>query len=228
MASSAQKKALLIIVLIVPAFIFIILSTGEHKVRTLPIYGPKEAVKKIVDGKEETDTIYHTISDFEFTNQYGDKVSLSTFDDKIFVVDYFFTTCQSICPKMTSQMALLQEKFRNDTAVMFLSHTVNPEYDTVPVLKIYADEFGTIKDKWHIVTGDKKELYDMARNSYFVTAMEGDGGKDDFIHSEKFILIDRYNRIRGIYDGTNPEEVLLLVDEIKLLRVQDYIPRKEK
>jgi protein SCO1/2 len=228
MKSSAQKKVLLLLILIVPALILVILSTGTHHMSTLPVYGPKEPITNVVDGKEIIDTTYHTIKNFEFTNQYNEKVSLSTFDEKIFVVDYFFVTCQSICPKMSGQMAVLQEKFRHDSTVMFLSHTVNPEADSVSVLKEYAEEYGAMKDKWHIVTGNKKELYDMARNSYFITAMEGDGGSEDFIHSEKFILIDQKNRIRAIFDGTSPKEVIELVDNIKLLRAQGFIPRKGK
>lgn len=233
MNSSAIKYTLLATILLLPAFIYVVLSTGDHNIRTLPIYGPKEVIKKTVNGKTVVDTNYHVISDFAFINQYGDTITKDNFKDKVFVVDFFFTTCQGICPKMSDQMVVLQEKFRSDTNVMILSHTVNPEYDTVNVLLNYAKEYGAIKNKWHLVTGNKKELYDMARNSYFVTAMENEylspeqlGGAEDFIHSEKFILIDRLGRIRGFYDGTKPEDIILLVDEIKLLRVQDYIPKK--
>jgi protein SCO1 len=228
MSSSAKQVLLLILILILPALIYVFLSTGNHNIKTLPIFGIKQAFEKEVDGKIIVDTNYHTIPNFSFLNQYGDTISQKVLDDKITVVDFFFTTCKSICPKMSDQLAVVQEKFRNDTAIIILSHTVNPAYDNVDIMAEYAKEYGAITGKWHFLTGSKKEIYDMARFGYYITALDGDGGEHDFIHSEKLVLVDRYKRIRGYYDGTSPEEVIKLIEDIKLLRVQDFIPKKNK
>lgn len=221
MKPSHKKIVVLLLILLSPTLFYLVLKSARHNIQTLEIYGPKEP-------DEKGDTIYHTIPDFEFVNQYGRKIGKKDFEGKIFVADFIFTTCQSICPKMSEQMSYVQEKVKDMDDVLLLSHTVDPENDSVPVLLDYAVKMGAKENKWHLVTGDKKELYDIARKGYLVTAMEGDGGPDDFIHSEKFLLIDTKGRIRGFYDGTDPKEVKRLTDEIKVLKFEEQIPRKKK
>ena len=189
MKSSHKKILVLFIILLFPSVLYLVLKSAKHNIQSLEIFGPKEL-------NENGDTIYHSIPDFEFINQYGKKISRKDFDEKIFVADFIFTTCQSICPKMSEQMTFVQEKLKEMEDVLLLSHTVDPENDSVPVLFDYAKKMGASEGKWHLVTGDKKEIYDIARKGYFVTAMEGDGGPDNFIHSEKFWLIDKKERIR--------------------------------
>lgn len=223
-----KKGFILFFILLFPSLLYLFLSTGKHNILSLPIYGPREAVKTVVEGKEQVDTLYHTIPDFSFTNQYAEKISGKDLKDKIVVVDFFFTTCQSICPKMSTELTRVQEKSKEIKAFCIISHTVNPENDSVEVLADYAQKMHAEKGRWHFVTGNKKELYDLARYGYFITAMDGDGGADDFIHSEKFVLIDRQGYIRGYYDGTSREDVDRLIDEIKVLKAEEFIPKKSK
>ena len=134
------------------------------------------------------------------------------------MADFFFATCQSICPKMSSQLVHLQSAFKNDKDVLILSHTVNPLHDTVEVLNGYAQSYGAIKNKWHFLTGNKKAIYDLARYSYLVNALEEDGSAEGFLHSELFILVDAQKRIRGFYDGTDSVAVVKLISDITLLK----------
>ena len=177
----------------------------------LPIFGPRELAEN------SKDTIYHTIPPFTFIDQKGDSVSNKDFLGNVTVVDYFFTSCEGICPKLSTQLQRVQnaEKFRKDFRI--LSHTVNPEKDSVSVLAEYAKQFGANDSVWHFVTGDKQQLYDVARNGYYLVADKGDGGPQDFIHSEKFVLIDKQGRIRGYYDGTSEAQVDTLLTEIYVL-----------
>jgi protein SCO1/2 len=176
----------------------------------LPVFGEKKA--------SGMDTVYHTIRPFFFTNQYNEPVTESTTKNKIYVADFFFATCQSICPEMSSQLVHVQEAFKNDSSVLILSHTVNPMHDTVEVLNGYAQSYGAIKGKWHFLTGSKKDIYALAKDSYLVNALEDDGTPEGFLHSELFMLIDTYGRIRGTYDGTDPVAVRKLIADIKLLK----------
>jgi protein SCO1/2 len=195
----------------------LVFSCTEHSVKTnkllLPIIGEKKLA-----GVDGTDTIYHTIQPFSFINQFNDTVTEKTIANKIYVTDFFFATCQSICPKMSSQLVHVQNAFKNDKDVLLLSHTVNPSNDTVEVLNGYAQTYGAIKNKWHLLTGNKKAIYDMARYSYLVNALQEDGSAEGFLHSELFILIDKQKRIRGFYDGTDSVAVVKLISEIKLLK----------
>lgn len=186
---------------------------NEEKKLLLPVFGEKK--KAGVDGK---DTIYHTIQDFSFVNQFHDTVNNSTIKDKIYVADFFFATCQSICPQMSSQLVNVQNAFEKENDVLILSHTVNPMHDTVEVLNGYAQSYGAIKNKWHFLTGDKKTIYDLAKYSYLVNALEDDGTPEGFLHSELFLLIDKKQRIRGMYDGTDSIAVVKLISDIKLLK----------
>ncbi|MBA4240764.1 MAG: SCO family protein [Sphingobacteriaceae bacterium] len=188
-------------------------KTTEIKKLLLPVIGEKKLAG--TDGK---DTLYHTVQPFSFINQYHDTVSEKTIENKIYVADFFFATCQSICPKMSSQLVHVQNAFKNDNNVLILSHTVNPANDTVEVLNGYAQTYGAIKNKWHLLTGNKKTIYDMARYSYLVNALEDDGSAEGFLHSELFILVDAQKRIRGMYDGTDSVAVVKLISDIKLLK----------
>lgn len=159
------------------------------------------------------DTLYHQIPNFKFIDQNNKEVTLNNFENKIFVVDFFFTTCPTICPKLSSNISYLQKSFKNHDDVKFLSHTVDPQHDTIQVLKDYADLYGAKEDVWHLVTGNKELLFKQAVEGYKVVANESDG----FNHSEKLILIDKNKNIRGYYDGTNKEEVENLLSEIRIL-----------
>jgi protein SCO1 len=176
----------------------------------LPVYGEKKP--------GSNDTIYHTIGDFAFTNQYGETVSNQTVKDKIYVADFFFVTCQSICPEMSSNLVQVQEAFEKDDSLLILSHSVNPQHDTVEVLNSYAQVYKAKKNKWHFLTGNKKQIYDLAKNSYLVNALEDDGSAEGFLHSELFLLVDPKGRIRGMYDGTDKVSVSRLIADIKILK----------
>lgn len=188
-------------------------KTTETKKLVLPVIGEKKLA-----GTDAKDTLYHTVQPFSFINQYHDTVSEKTINNKIYVADFFFATCQSICPKMSSQLVHVQDAFKNDNNVLILSHTVNPANDTVEVLNGYAQTYGAEKNKWHFLTGNKKAIYDMARYSYLVNALEDDGSAEGFLHSELLILVDAQKRIRGMYDGTDSVAVLKLISDIKLLK----------
>lgn len=223
-----KKIIVLFAVLVLPWLIYFILTTATHNLNYLPYYGPREVKTVIVDGEEGTDTVYHTIPDFQFTDQKGRTITDKDFEGKIYVADFFFTTCKSICPKMATQLYRVQGKFKNVDDFAILSHTVYPEHDSVSVLAAYADKTHAMDDKWYFVTGDKKPIYDIARHGYFVTTSEGDGGPDDFIHSEMFILVDKERRIRGYYDGTSTVEVNKLIDAIKALFAEYNFPKKSE
>nr|WP_229376678.1 SCO family protein [Fibrella aquatilis] len=184
----------------------------------LPILGQREAVTKQVDGKIVTDSVYHTIPDFAFVSQYGDTVTAKTLAGKVYVADFFFTSCPTICPKMKTQLKRVYEKFGKDNRVMLLSHTIDPSHDTVPVLKAFADQLGVTGRNWLFVTGDRDKIYDIGQNSYMVTAAQDASAPGGVVHSGAFILVDTNRHIRGIYDGTQPDAVdKLMVDLTKLL-----------
>lgn len=227
-ARGIKTFIILFVVLIVPVIGYLLLKTGTNHYIALPIYGERYAEEKVIDGETVVDTVYHTIGDFEFVNQNGDTIRSKDLEGKIKVVDFFFVSCQTICPKMSTQMKRVQDKVKTIDEIVILSHTVNPEDDSVSVLKQYATEYGAIDNKWHFLTGDKKEIYEIARKGYLVNALEGDGGPDDFIHTELFLLIDDKNRIRGMYDGTSKEAVDTLIDEIKVLMKQEILGEKKR
>ncbi|GGG35681.1 SCO family protein [Bizionia arctica] len=161
---------------------------------------------------------YHKIADFSLTNQNGETITQDTYKDKIYVADFFFTTCQTICPIMTDHMAIIQKEIMNDPDVMLLSHSVTPVIDSVPQLKKYAIKKGVNDAKWNLVTGDKKQIYSLARKSYLAVKTDGNGDEFDMIHTENFMLIDKKRQIRGYYDGTNPEDISRLIDDIQILK----------
>lgn len=185
-------------------------SIKEKKVNyVLPIYGEKKL--------GTSDTIYHSIANFTFTNQYNEAITEQTVKNKLYVADFFFATCQSICPQMTKQLTRVQQAFEKNDSILILSHTVNPMHDSVGVLNEYAQRYGAIKNKWHFLTGDKKAIYEIAKTSYLVNALEDDGSAEGFLHSELLLLLDSKQRIRGMYDGTDEAAVTKLITDIKLL-----------
>lgn len=184
----------------------------------LPIYQPNMVSATLVDSSMQYVRKYHSIADFKLVNQNGDTITQNTYADKIYVADFFFTTCPSICPVMTANLADVQDEFKDDNEVLLLSHSVTPEIDSVAQLKKYAIEKGVIDQKWNLVTGDKKQIYELARKSYLAVMDDGDGGAYDMIHTENFMLIDKERRIRGYYDGTNKEEVEKLIRDIEILK----------
>ncbi|MHA6248293.1 SCO family protein [Pontibacter sp. CAU 1760] len=184
--------------------------------KTLPILGEREAIEKEVNGQTVIDTLYHQVPDFAFVNQDSQQVTQQTVDGKIYVTDFFFTSCPSICPKMKSQMLRVYEKFQDNPNIVLLSHSIDPEHDTVAVLKDYAERLGVQSDKWHFLTGEKDRIYDMA-NSYLVAAQEDGQADGGFTHGGHFILVDGQRRIRGVYDGTEETSVDQLIQDIPLL-----------
>jgi protein SCO1 len=166
------------------------------------------------------DTLYHTIQDFSFVNQFDDTITEQTIKNKIYVADFFFATCQSICPKMSAQLTRLQKEFVSDSNFVIVSHTVNPEYDNVKILNEYGQGYGAIRNKWHLMTGEQKAIYNLAKTSYLVNALEDDGSEQGFLHSETFLLIDTQRRIRGIYDGTDSTDVSRLIREVNILKTE--------
>ncbi len=184
--------------------------------KRLPIYQPTMVSADLVDSTLHEKRKYHAIADFALTNQNGETVTQKNYEGKIYIADFFFTTCPTICPIMTKNMAALQNRVGED--VLFISHTVTPEIDSVAQLKKYALEKGVDDRKWNLVTGDKKLIYDLARKSYLAVKTDGDGGPYDMIHTENFILVDKEKRIRGFYDGTNLLEMDKLMQDLAILR----------
>lgn len=216
---SPWKIALLLGILFLPAFSYYLISRGKNNFKTLAIYGPKTLGPVLItDGKTIADTLYHTIPDFEFTDQYNRKVTAGNLAGNISVTAFFFTTCQTICPQMSEQLARVQSKFIDSDEVKFFSFTVDPETDTVSVIAAYAEKYHAVKDKWYFLTGAKSQLYELARNGYFLAAIQGNNGPQDFNHSEQLVLVDKDKRIRGYYDGTDITEVNKLMDEIMVLQ----------
>ena len=193
------------------------MSCQQVSKKDLPIYNPSDFNPELVDISLQKQGNNHTVADFELTNQNGKIITQKEYENKIYVVDFFFTRCQTICPLMTNNMARLQTAFIADADVMFLSMSVTPEIDSIPVLRKYADSKGVIDSKWNITTGDKRHIYDLARKSYFAVVEQGDGGLQDFIHTPNFILVDKNKQIRGGYDGTDDENIQQIVADIRIL-----------
>ncbi|OCB75449.1 SCO family protein [Flavobacterium crassostreae] len=185
--------------------------------KTLPIYNPSDVNPELVDSTIQYIRKYHTIADFSFTNQNGKTITQKDYEGKIYVADFFFTTCGSICPKMTANLFEVQKAIANNPKVMLLSYSVFPETDSVPVLKAYAKKYGVLDHKWNLVTGDKKEIYALARKSYLAVKLGKPEALYDMVHTENFVLVDTKKRVRGFYDGTKKEEVQQLIEDIAFL-----------
>lgn len=203
-----------VLCIIIIAIIYNILNVDNP----LPIYQPAMVSEELVDSTIQHQLKYHTIADFELINQNGEIVTQDTYKDKIYIADFFFTTCQTICPVMTDHMYQIQKEIINDDEVMLLSHSVTPKIDSVAQLKRYAKKKGVIDRKWNLVTGDKKQIYELARKSYLAVKTDGNGDEYDMIHTENFMLIDKKRQIRGFYDGTDPEEIDRLLKDLAILK----------
>jgi len=209
---------LVITMTIFSAFVVSSFYYVNKPIETLPIYSPSMVSKELVEENIQFIKKYHKIKDFSMKNQNGETITQEFYNDKIYVADFFFTTCPTICPIMTENMGYVQEKIKNDSDVLLLSFSVTPEIDSVEQLKKYALEKNVIDSKWNLVTGNKKDIYNLARTSYLVAKTNGDGGKYDMIHTENFVLVDKEKRIRGFYDGTNSKEMDQLLNDIKILK----------
>ncbi|MEJ6791623.1 MAG: SCO family protein [Lacinutrix sp.] len=194
--------------------IYIILNVEKP----LPIYQPNNVETTLVDSTIQHVKKYHKIADFSLTNQNGKTVTQDNYANKIYVADFFFTTCQTICPIMTDNMKNIQKEIINDEEVMLLSHSVTPTIDSVQQLKKYGINKGVNDAKWNLVTGDKKQIYELARKSYLAVKADGNGDQFDMIHTENFMLIDKKRQIRGFYDGTDSEAISQLLEDIKKLK----------
>jgi protein SCO1/2 len=218
MLSTLRKyKLFLSTVIVLSAIILTLFYSALKPKKMLPIYNPSMVNPELVDSTVQYISKYHTISDFSFTNQNGKIITQKDYDGKIYVADFFFTTCGSICPKMTMNLAVIQKEIINNPKVMLLSHTVFPETDSVSVLKNYAVKNGVIDNKWNLVTGDKKQIYTMARKSYLAVKLGKPNELYDMVHTENFVLVDSKRRVRGFYDGTKEEDIQRLMDDINFL-----------
>ena len=212
MMKKAHLWIFLMLVVAIPVLIYLVYAQYQKLYADLPIYGPMESV--------EQQERYHAIPAFELLGESEQPVIWEEEDAEIVVANFFFTYCPTICPKMTSQINRVAGQMSNDESIHFYSFTVDPVRDTPAKLKAFADKFGIDEDQWTLVTGDKKIIYKLARNGFFLTATDGDGGPNDFIHSEKVVLLDEKRRIRGYYDGTDPKEMDRLIFDIKKLKNQ--------
>ena len=209
--------------LVKPHSTFVVLLTGlivscsQMTKNELPVFNPSDLNPELVDVSLQNTRINHTVADFQLINQNGETITEEDYRDKIYVVDFFFTRCPSICPIMANNLVELQRKFLENEEVKLLSISVTPEIDSVSVLRNYATDNGVIDAKWNVTTGHKRHIYELARRSYFAVVEQGDGGLQDFIHTPNFILVDAKKQIRGIYDGTNDKEIQRLKNDIQIL-----------
>ena len=193
--------------------------TPEKK---LPIYQPNMVKFQLVDSTIQHVKRFHKIDNFSLINQNNEIITNETYDGKIYIADFFFTTCPGICPIMKENMIVLQDEFINDDDILLLSHTVTPEIDSVPILKKYSQEQGVVDSKWNMVTGDKKQIYNLARKSYLVAEDIESPRQYDMIHTENFVLVDSKRRIRGFYDGTDSDVMDNLISDIKILKKEVF------
>ena len=218
-----KYKRFIIFFGVVSSIILLLFYKALLPQKKLPVFQPAMVNYELVDSTIQHIKKFHRIADFELINQNGKTVTHENFNGKIYVADFFFTTCPTICISMTDNLLKVQKEFQNNPNILLISHSVTPKIDSVTQLKKYAIEKGVNDKKWHLVTGDKKEIYKLARKSYLAVKDEGDGGPFDMIHTENFILVDPDKRIRGFYDGTESKEIKRLLLEIKILH-SEYFP----
>jgi protein SCO1/2 len=217
-----KKYRIFISFFLIFSVVFITISyTLLKPEKNLTIYNPADVNPELVDSTVQYIAREHKIADFSFVNQNGKTITQKDYEGKIYVADFFFTTCGSICPIMTTNMIDVQKAFLNNPKVMILSHTVTPEIDSVPILKKYALEKGVIDSKWNLVTGDKKDIYSMARKSYLAVKLGKPSELYDMVHTENFVLVDAEKRVRGFYDGTKKQEIKRLIEDINWLLEND-------
>ncbi|MBG44524.1 MAG: SCO family protein [Aequorivita sp.] len=215
-----KYKFFAVVLLMLSAIIITIMYQIMKPKQVLKIYQPADVSTELVDSTLQYVKKYHTIADFSLTNQNGKTITQDDYRDKIYVADFFFTTCLTICPIMTDHMVKIQKELKDDDEVLLLSHTVTPEIDSVAQLKKYALEKGVNDAKWNLVTGDKKEIYDLARKSY-LAAKDVPYSENDLVHTENFVLVDKKKRIRGFYDGTDPDAIEKLLADIEILKQEE-------
>jgi protein SCO1 len=221
-----KKAVYLILILLLPAAIYFILTTGKHNMLSLPFYGEREVESTMLNGEQVFDTIYHTLPDFSLVNHKEETVTINELQGNIVIANFFFTACPTICPKMTSGLVYVNDKLKDYPDILLISHTVDPENDTPEVLSEYAQRVKA-KDNWQFLTGNKEDIYKLAVNGYLLSASEDVLAPGGFLHSELVVLLDREQRIRGFYDGTNLQELNRLIDEVKVLIAWEMIPRKK-
>lgn len=218
-----KYKIFLRVLFVVSTIILALFYDALKSKKVLPIYQPSMVNYELVDSTLQHVKKYHKIAPFSFENQNGKIITQDDYEGKIYIADFFFTTCPSICPKMTANMGSIQKEIMNDSNVMLLSYSVTPKIDSVPQLKKYAIEKGVNDEKWNLLTGNKKEIYTMARKSYLAVKDDGDGGPYDMIHTENFILVDPEKKIRGFYDGTNTLAMRELLIDLEILK-DEFFP----
>ena len=214
----ARFKLFGLVLLGLSAIIVVLFYNALKPPEILPVYQPADFNAELVDPEMSHIKKYHRVADFALLNQNGDTITQEDYRGKIYIADFFFTTCPTICPIMTDNMAYLQDELMDDPEVKLLSHSVTPDIDSVAQLKRYALEKGVIDAKWNLVTGDKKQIYRLARKSYMAVKTDGDGGPYDMIHTENFILVDKEGRIRGTYDGTKRDDMGRLLEDLEILK----------
>lgn len=223
--SLIKKILILVMILALPGFLYYLLTVkGKNRYHTLPKFGPKvlAGTTHRVKGKDIPDTIYHTLGDFHLFDQDGKPVSLKSFDDKIFVANFFYTHCPMVCNEMNANMDSLAQAWAKNKMVHFVSITVDPARDSVQALKAYSTKFAS-QPKWSFLTGDTTTIYHLARQGFLVDALPA--GDSDFIYSDKLMLIDQHKRIRGYYSGTSLTDVIRLNDEIKVLISEELLEK---
>ncbi len=207
--------------LLIGVMMLLVVSCTQS-VERLPVMGRSQLVEREVNGKTVLDTIPHTIADFKFLNQDSSWVTNQTLEGKIYVADFFFTSCPSICPIMKSQLIRIYKEFEGEDDLRLVSYSIDPQFDTVGVLREYAQRLGVSSDRWHFLTGDQDEIYELGESSYMVTAAEDESAPGGFLHSGAFLLIDKERRVRGVYDGTVEEQVNTLMGDIRVL-LKEYV-----
>lgn len=194
-------------------------SNEESDLSELPFYNSAIFTPHWFANNSDSIANFHQIAAFSLTNQNGETITEKTVDGKIYVVDFFFTSCPGICPKMTANMKVLQDEFLNDEEILLLSHSVTPEVDSIEKLQAYAVDKGVDAKRWHLLTGEREMIYKLGRKAYFVEESFGlEKSEDDFLHTENFVLIDKNRHIRGIYNGLNKTDVQNLIDDIMILK----------
>ncbi|WP_025762386.1 SCO family protein [Dyadobacter tibetensis] len=195
-----------------------LLSSCNSESNKLPIYGERDWTTTTIDGKEVVDTIYHQIPSFRFANQNGDTISEASVKDQIYVADFFFTSCPTICPVMKRQMLKVYKEFKDDPQLKILSHTIDPDHDTPEVLNAFAKDLGVTGDQWWFLTGPKEDIYEIGQKFYMTPAQADSTAEGGYIHGGYFILVDKDRHVRGMYDGTTEEGTQKLIKDIKVLK----------